>query len=78
MNTKTISDTIKIAQVKPHIVSRHLVNLSRLCMADYMANPSENGLDGVVGEIYFRAGYGLESVAMYEQMAEGFCIYGDE
>ena len=47
-------------------------------MADYMANPSENGLDGVVGEIYFRAGHGLESVAMYEQMAEGFCIYGDE
>ena len=78
MNTKTIADTIKIAQVKPHIVSRHLVNLSRLCMADYMANPSENGLDGVVGEIYFRAGYGLESVAMYEQMAECFCIYGDE
>ena len=78
MNTKTIADTIKIAQVKPHIVSRHLINLSRLCMADYMANPSENGLDGVVGEIYFRAGYGLESVAMYEQMAEGFCIYGDE
>lgn len=78
MNTKTIADTIKIAQVKPHIVSRHLINLSRLCMADYMANPSENGLDGVVGEIYFRAGYGLRSVAMYEQMAEGFCIYGDE
>lgn len=78
MNTKTIADTIKIAQVKPHIVSRHLINLSRLCMADYVANPSENGLDGVVGEIYFRAGYGLESVAMYEQMAEGFCIYGDE
>ena len=78
MNTKTIADTIKIAQVKPHIVSRHLINLSRLCMADYMANPSYNGLDGVVGEIYFRAGYGLESVAMYEQMAEGFCIYGDE
>lgn len=78
MNTKTIADTIKIAQVKPHIVSRHLINLSRLCMADYMANPSDNGLDGVVGEIYFRAGYGLESVAMYEQMAEGFCIYGDE
>lgn len=78
MNTKTIADTIKIAQVKPHIVSRHLINLSRLCMADYMANHSENVLDGVVGEIYFRAGYGLESVAMYEQMAEGFCIYGDE
>ena len=78
MNTKTIADTIKIAQVKPHIVSRHLINLSRLCMADYMANPSDNGLDGVVGEICFRAGYGLESVAMYEQMAEGFCIYGDE
>lgn len=78
MNTKTIADTIKIAQVKPHIVSRHLINLSRLCMADYVAKPLENGLDGVVGEIYFRAGYGLESVAMYEQMAEGFCIYGDE
>ena len=78
MNTKTIADTIKIAQVKPHIVSRHLINLSRLCMADYMANPSDNGLDGVVGEICFRAGYGLKSVAMYEQMAEGFCIYGDE
>lgn len=78
MKTKTIADTIKIVPVKAQVVSRHLVNLSRLCMADYMANPSDNGLDGVVGEIYFRAGCGLESVAMYEQMAEGFCIYGDE
>lgn len=78
MKKKTIADTIKIVPVKAHVVSRHLVNLSRLCMADYVAKPSENGLDGVIGEIYFRAAYGLEYVAMYEQMSECFCIYGDE
>ncbi len=40
MKTKTIADTIKIVPAKAQVVSRHLVNLSRLCMADYMANPS--------------------------------------
>ena len=73
-----IADTIKIAQVKPHIVSRHLINLSRLCMADYVAKPLENGLDGEIGAIYFRAAHGIEEIHMYEQMAECFCIYGDE
>lgn len=78
MNTKTIADTIKIARIKPHIVSRHLINLSRLCMADYVAKPLENGLDGEIGAIYFRAANGIEEIHMYEQMAECFCIYGDE
>lgn len=78
MKKKTIADTIKIVPSKAHVVSRHLVNLSRLCMADYVANPSENGLDGVIGEIYFRLGYGIESIAMYEQMSGSFSIYGDE
>jgi hypothetical protein len=78
MNTKTIADTIKIAQVKPRIVSRHLINLSRLCMADYVAKPLENGLDGEIGAIYFLAAHGIEEIHMYEQMAECFCIYGDE
>lgn len=78
MNTKTIADTIKIVPAKAQVVSRHLVNLSRLCMADYMANPLENGLDGEIGAIYFRAAHGIEEIYMYEQMAECFCIYGDE
>ena len=78
MNTKTIADTINIVPAKAQVVSRHLVNLSRLCMADYMANPLENGLDGEIGAIYFRAAHGIEEIHMYEQMAECFCIYGDE
>lgn len=78
MNTKTIADTIKIVPAKAQVVSLHLVNLSRLCMADYMANPLENGLDGEIGAIYFRAAHGIEEIHMYEQMAECFCIYGDE
>lgn len=78
MKKKTIADTIKIVPAKAHVVSRHLINLSRLCMADYVANPSENGLDGVIGEIYFRASHGIEEIHMYEHMAECFCIYGDE
>ena len=47
-------------------------------MADYVAKPLENGLDGEIGAIYFRAAHGIEEIHMYEQMAECFCIYGDE
>ena len=78
MNTKTIADTIKIVPAKAQVVSSHLVNLSRLCMADYVVKPLENGLDGEIGAIYFRAAHGIEEIHMYEQMAECFCIYGEE
>nr|CAK1256907.1 unknown function [Klebsiella phage vB_Kpn_K62PH164C2] len=62
--------------MKAKVYFPHLLNLSRQCMKAYMENPSENGLDGVIGEIYFRAAYGLETVNMYEEMNEAFDING--
>lgn len=63
--------------MKAKVYFPHLLNLSRECMKEYMENPKENGLDGVIGEIYFRAAYGLETVNMYETMNGAFDIHGD-
>lgn len=63
--------------MKAKVYFPHLLNLSRQCMKAYMENPKENGLDAVIGEIYFRAAYGIEFLCMYEQMSEAFDINGD-
>ena len=63
--------------MKAKVYFPHLLNLSRQCMKAYMENPKENGLDAAIGDIYFRAAYGLETVNMYEQMSEAFDINGD-
>lgn len=55
----------------------HLLNLSRQCMKSYSEDPKKNTLDGVIGEIYFRAAYGLETVNLYESMSEAFDIHGN-
>lgn len=55
----------------------HLLNLSRQCMKAYSEDPKRNTLDGVIGEIYFRAAYGLETVNLYESMSEAFDIHGN-
>lgn len=63
--------------MKAKIHFPHLLNLSRQCMKAYTEDPKNNALDGVIGEVYFRAAYGLETVNIYESMSEAFDIHGN-
>ena len=55
----------------------HLLKLSRQCMKAYAEDKVNNEFDAVIGLIYFRAAYGLETINMYEEMNEAFDINGD-
>lgn len=55
--------------MKPRIIFPHLLDLSRLCAADYLK--VRHPVDGLLAEIYFKAAYGLSEISLYEQMARG-------
>ena len=68
---KTIRNSAK------KVVFPHLLNLARACAKDYLSDPENNSLDGVIAGIYFRAAYGLENLSSYEQMASCFNLDGE-
>lgn len=69
--------TIKIVPAKPRVIFPHLINLSRSSIAAYLEDPKEFSLDGAIGQVYFNAAHGVESVGIYEQMAKSFDLNGE-